>query len=81
MIFRLGEFCNLVGHRRFGSTALSDGLSNDGPTTLTVTHPGLLANWRDTSYGVFVQDDWRIGSRLTLNLGLRYDLEVDQYVN
>ena len=25
-------------------------------------------------YGAWVQDDWRIGGRLTVNLGLRYDL-------
>ena len=25
-------------------------------------------------YGAWLQDDWRIGSRLTVNLGLRYDL-------
>jgi hypothetical protein len=28
-----------------------------------------------TTWGFFVQDDWRIGSRLTVNLGLRYELE------
>jgi hypothetical protein len=31
---------------------------------------------RSTTWGVFVQDDWRIGSRLTVNLGLRYELET-----
>jgi len=27
-------------------------------------------------YGLYVQDDWRITQRLTLNLGLRYELEI-----
>ncbi|MFN0168046.1 MAG: hypothetical protein ACKV22_16600 [Bryobacteraceae bacterium] len=29
---------------------------------------------RGNSYYAFVQDDWRVSSRLTLNLGVRYDL-------
>ncbi len=28
------------------------------------------------SHGFFVHDDWRVSDRLTLNLGLRYDLEL-----
>ncbi|HEY3457490.1 MAG TPA: TonB-dependent receptor [Bryobacteraceae bacterium] len=31
-------------------------------------------------YGFFLQDDWRISSRLTMNVGLRYDLPT-LYVN
>jgi hypothetical protein len=30
-------------------------------------------------FGAWFQDDWRIGSRLTLNLGVRYDLETGVY--
>ena len=29
-----------------------------------------------TAFGAFVSDDWRIAPRLTLNLGLRYDLSL-----
>jgi outer membrane receptor protein involved in Fe transport len=32
-------------------------------------------------YGVWGQDDWRITDRLTLNLGLRYDLSINAWAN
>ncbi len=31
-------------------------------------------------FGLFIQDDWRIGPQLTLNLGLRYDLDTGAFI-
>jgi len=39
-------------------------------TTGATTHPDL------NDYGFYVQDDWKVTSKLTLNLGARYDLET-----
>src|SRR6266700_883889 len=39
-------------------------------TTGATTHPNLL------QYAGFIQDDWRLGKGLTLNVGVRYDVEL-----
>jgi outer membrane receptor protein involved in Fe transport len=33
-----------------------------------------VRHWRNWEHGAFFQDDWKISRRLTLNLGIRYDL-------
>jgi hypothetical protein len=44
------------------------------PAQLTGTELPDWARLRDIYAGIYFQDDWRVSSRFTLNLGLRYEL-------
>jgi hypothetical protein len=48
------------------------------PTSGVMVRPASYDE-RSSTWGFFVQDDWRIGSRLTLNLGVRYEFETPMY--
>lgn len=46
------------------------------PTKLVIASPMLQQVGRETSSFYYVQDDWRVSKRLTVNLGLRYELPL-----
>ncbi|HEX6730143.1 MAG TPA: carboxypeptidase regulatory-like domain-containing protein, partial [Pyrinomonadaceae bacterium] len=61
-----------------------DGRVDDDDLLFAVTirsnHPNeplLIPDASNTHFAVFVQDDWRVNPQLTLNLGLRYELDTD----
>jgi hypothetical protein len=62
----------------FTGSADSDfwlGMSNNENQFFVLGAPGTKPTWgqRSSIYGAYVQDDWRVRSDLTLNLGLRFN--------
>jgi hypothetical protein len=53
------------------------------PASFIGVQPGKSAvrGWRQNLMGLFVQDDVRLKPRLTLNLGLRWEVELPRYVD
>ena len=49
------------------------------PATETLSFPLTEQSGIQTSFNEFVQDDWRVSRRLTINLGFRYELPLPWY--
>jgi len=45
------------------------------PTLYTASTPPIVTNLPSAQLGIFGQDDWKVNSRLSLSLGVRYDRE------
>ncbi len=70
-----GNVRGLVTYTGTGANALArflQGQAADSASYVNLPRPAMnVYNWET---GYFVQDDFRVNSRLTLNLGMRYDL-------
>jgi carboxypeptidase family protein/TonB-dependent receptor-like protein len=63
--------------RRGGGSAVADLLL--GQTSNAQLTTVLEGEFHDRYFGAYVDDTWRLSSRLTLNLGLRYDLQTPMW--
>jgi outer membrane receptor protein involved in Fe transport len=63
----------LPGNAATGNGYAAFLLGFTGNMTLTKAAPFRMHNWAMAGY---FQDDWKISPRLTLNLGVRYDVET-----
>jgi outer membrane receptor protein involved in Fe transport len=66
---------NLCNGGASGSTPLEDFFAG-APTLVQLLIGNPTRHIHNWSYAVFVQDDWRVTPRLTVNLGLRYELST-----
>jgi hypothetical protein len=46
------------------------------PVSMSIVSPNFSRDSPGDQYGFYIQDDWRVTPELTLNLGLRYELQI-----
>jgi outer membrane receptor protein involved in Fe transport len=67
---RGGRF-NVTGPS-FSFTSEADILANR-PSSISFRLRPVQGLWTTTNWGLFAQDDWRVNSKLVINMGVRYD--------
>ncbi|HVS87133.1 MAG TPA: TonB-dependent receptor [Candidatus Acidoferrum sp.] len=75
--FRLGRFENFVpGPCVDPPFPQGNGLC---PTSFTVGVGAAFNHIADTAYGLYIQDTWQLKRNLTMNYGIRYDVEIGAF--
>jgi hypothetical protein len=60
---------------RYTGIAYADFLLGYPNTTGNATPSDYVVRYNSSQYGMYIQDDWKLLPRLTLNYGIRYDLQ------
>ncbi|MDO9073627.1 MAG: TonB-dependent receptor [Rubrivivax sp.] len=63
-----------------GTNVVNGGLNSD-ECRISRAIPGASANFSNTQFGMYFQDDWAINKKLELNLGVRWDIESNMLNN
>lgn len=67
---RGGRFNTQASEFSFNTEA--DLLANR-PASISIRPRNIDSRWKSINWGLFVQDDWRLNTKLVVNLGVRYD--------
>jgi outer membrane receptor protein involved in Fe transport len=81
---RYVRFDERLGLNNNGSFTFDDRYTGNPVSDFVLGHPAAMTaqiglgvgRWRSQSWNFFVADDWKVSSRLTLNLGLRYEYDT-----
>ena len=78
-VFARTETANAFGHRAQLATPLPVSYWGFPDSASATATPVADSNIRYQYYGFYFQDNWRISTELTLNLGMRYDIPINWY--